>query len=477
MRLSLKLSLFTALGILVVLAGDGYLRVQREHKRLMDELRRDHYSLAHALKLAAEASADRAGPQRALQLLKDVDRRESGLEIRWAADPLRALKKTTSAVTQDAATRRRYLVTRIPLQLGQPGQLVLSQSLSTTDKYTSATVVGALQLSVLLIVLSTAIIFAVGWWLLGTPLRMLVASARQIGSGDFSTRVFLRRRDEMGMLARELNLMCERLSETREHAIEESASKQLALERLGQADRWTTLGKLAVGMADSLDAAVQDIKTRASTLRDAPLESTYQAHALAIEARAEQLAKLSRRVRDYAAPAELVSEQDLARIARDAVGLLEQTAEHQGVRVEVESDPETVAICAQATRLQQLTIHLVLNALEASPAGGVVRVGAHRNCRPYLSDGLKIGPSSYVCLVVEDEGAGMSAEVRERMFEPLYTTREGGKRSGLGLAAVSEIVQEHRGFIGVDTAPSAGTRITVFLPVQARRLAEQTLAP
>jgi hypothetical protein len=81
---------------------------------------------------------DRAGPKRALQLLRDVNYRESDIEISWIPDPLRSLEKTTFEIGDDTNARLRTLITRKPLQLGEPGQLVLRQSLYREEQYLSS---------------------------------------------------------------------------------------------------------------------------------------------------------------------------------------------------------------------------------------------------------------------------------------------------------------------------------------------------
>ena len=111
MRVSLKLSLFTTIGILLVLGCDGYFRLQREMRWFADQQRRDHRILAHVLSLASSAAFDRAGHKRAIQVLRDVNIRESDVEIRWRPDPLRALRKTTQEVAE-APRDRRTLISR-----------------------------------------------------------------------------------------------------------------------------------------------------------------------------------------------------------------------------------------------------------------------------------------------------------------------------------------------------------------------------
>ena len=113
---------------------------------------------------------------------------------------------------------------------------------------------------------------------------------------------------------------------------------------------------------------------------------------------------------------------------------------------EIESD---LAVSGDGERLRQVFMNLALNALEATPAGGRVRVSAH-------------GEGDEVVITVEDSGPGIAPESRPRIFEPFFTTKPGG--SGLGLPGVHAIVRQHGGTIATDTSPLGGARFEVRLP-------------
>jgi len=130
----------------------------------------------------------------------------------------------------------------------------------------------------------------------------------------------------------------------------------------------------------------------------------------------------------------------------------------RGIRIELETDlQETPPIQGWPTELREVFVNLILNAVQAMPAGGFLRLRT-------LSD-----PTRGAVAEVEDTGVGMSARVRARIFEPLFTTKgEGG--SGMGLTVSYGIVQEHNGVIEVESEPGRGTRFRlVFPPARKRR--------
>jgi signal transduction histidine kinase len=120
------------------------------------------------------------------------------------------------------------------------------------------------------------------------------------------------------------------------------------------------------------------------------------------------------------------------------------------------------------TQSQQILLNLVLNARDAMPCGGQITVETS-NCKVQVLAEPRLGssrPASLPCalFVVADNGSGMDAATRARLFEAFFTTK-GGKGTGIGLATVYEIVTSNGGLIHVDSAPSCGTRVSVLLPL------------
>ena len=124
-------------------------------------------------------------------------------------------------------------------------------------------------------------------------------------------------------------------------------------------------------------------------------------------------------------------------------------------RLELVLDAGDALVLADPAALAQIVLNLVLNARDAMPEGGTVRIRTHRTT-------LEDRPA--VCLTVRDEGVGMDEAVRARIFEPLFTTKGPEQGSGLGLSTVRRIVREIGGCIRVETAPGEGSTFDVCLP-------------
>jgi signal transduction histidine kinase len=139
-------------------------------------------------------------------------------------------------------------------------------------------------------------------------------------------------------------------------------------------------------------------------------------------------------------------------VARELAVLLETRAEDAGVTLELTGD-EALVLDADARKLRQALLNIVLNAIQASPSGATVRLAVSKSC----GEGAR--------LTVRDDGTGMTPEVLDRIRKPYFTTKEGG--TGLGVAVARGLVEQHGGRLEYKSAPGIGTTVTISLPMKA----------
>ncbi len=140
----------------------------------------------------------------------------------------------------------------------------------------------------------------------------------------------------------------------------------------------------------------------------------------------------------------------------------------RGIACRVEAPLDLWSVMGEPTQIHQLLLNLCLNSRDAMPEGGTITLrAANASVSPEQAASMPgATPGAHVRIQVIDTGSGIAPEIRERMFEPFFTTRGPGGGSGLGLSTAMAIVRSHRGFIAVDTEPGRGTTIAVHFPAE-----------
>ncbi|WP_158514902.1 hybrid sensor histidine kinase/response regulator [Gemmatimonas phototrophica] len=243
--------------------------------------------------------------------------------------------------------------------------------------------------------------------------------------------------------------------------------------QLQQARRLESLGLLAGGIAHDFNNLLVGILANASLARDdLPLEHSGREALDDIAHAAQRAADLTRQLLAYAGR---------ARVERRQVALPALVAELPkvlGARVPSQiaftvAATEPLLVDGDETQLRQIILNLVTNAVDAlgSSEGRIELRVASRECTAADLQRCLLGrdrtPGRYAVVTVQDTGAGMSAEVQERMFDPFYTTKRSGR--GLGLAATLGALNSHLGAILVESTVGIGTTIHVLLPVSVRQ--------
>lgn len=223
---------------------------------------------------------------------------------------------------------------------------------------------------------------------------------------------------------------------------------------LERAGRLADVGVLAAGIAHEIRNSLVSVQT---FFQLAPIrldDEEFRTGFLALaHAEVNRVCELVGELLDVARPAPAVLVRaDLAQVADTTVRLLMPQARQRQVAMTLECTPG-LYVRADVARIKQVLINIVLNALEATPPGGAVRIGA-RAARHNRRD--------YGEVTVEDTGTGIPAQIHGEIFTPFVTAKPGG--TGLGLAIAQRIVSDHDGFITVDSASDRGTRFTVCLP-------------
>lgn len=312
------------------------------------------------------------------------------------------------------------------------------------------------------------------------PARRLAKATRAVAAGDLDVALPQPSADELGDLARDFARMVEQLQQARAtqqrltdgladevarktaHLEQALADLQASHRQLAQAERLAALGTLSGGIAHEFHNVIGGIRGCANELlaeeNDADRRETLAVIVRAAERGAgivQQLLRFARR------SVEQTGDVDPAKVLQDALRLCEPAARGQHVQVERELPPG-LCVRGDADALHQVATNLLINALQAMPNGGTLRVAV-------AAETAAQGANGDVVLTIADTGVGIAAEDLRHVFEPFFTTKTSAadpnrRGSGLGLSVSYGIVTAHRGTIEVQSAPGVGTTFTIRLP-------------
>lgn len=296
------------------------------------------------------------------------------------------------------------------------------------------------------------------------PIRRLLNATRRIAAGDLGGTVHVHGSTEVAELSDAFNSMMVALREKRVEVEEKVASLNFANKELVEAraeairsEKMASVGLLAAGMAHEIGTPLAAIMgysgILAEELASDPERSDYLRR---IEEESRRIDRIVRGLLDYARPKEAQSEEvEVLPLLEKVVELLGAQGVLKHLDVTVEVQPGTPSVHADPYQLEQLLINLIMNARDAMPKGGELRLKGRSE-----GDG--------VVVEVADTGHGVSPEHLQLVFEPFFTTKEPGKGTGLGLAIAARIAESCGGRLAVQSDVGKGSRFTLTLPaVQA----------
>lgn len=308
----------------------------------------------------------------------------------------------------------------------------------------------------------TILIFAVGIggavvlaWTYTKPISQVVAVARRVAQGRLDERLPTNRRDEIGELNRSFNEMVERL---RERAELEA--------RLHQAERLSAIAHLASGIAHEVRNPLSTISMTVGHLKahfqpSAPGErDEFMRLTSMVMEEIRRLDDMVRSFLSYGKPLKLTRQAaDVRTLLDEVLEVAAQKAAAEKIAVTREYAANLPQSWVDVPHLKTCFMNLVLNAFQAMPGGGELRVSA---CTAAGADS-----GGTVQIDFEDTGHGIAPEHLPKVFEPYFTTKEVG--IGLGLPLTKQVVEEHGGRIEISSQSGRGTLVRLRLPVEAPR--------
>ncbi|MFH0899518.1 MAG: ATP-binding protein [Pseudomonadota bacterium] len=489
MRIGTRITLTIAALLVLVLGVHGVLSLRSFRSARQAHLENEARTLASAMRALVEEGSLASAMAAVPALQKKMERAGA----RWVPEVFDSSEAPSPDDPPSSDPRlerlRKVVAIRGPIveettTYGQPVLIYLEPVFAPAPRAPEGQrVVGAIQLTghlssidaevsseSLNVFLSLGLIFIVilaGVAMLATrrisrPIGELIAGIDDVGRGDLSRVLLLERDDEIGALATRFNAMTASLREAR---IESSRNA----DQMRRTDKLATIGRVAAELAHEVGTPLNVVIGRARTMaKRADDPEAVQKNSGIIAEQASRIARIIQRLLDLArrqAPCNEKEPISLGQLARDTLELVEHQIANAQIEQRIDLAEALPPIPGDRDRLQQVLLNLYVNAIQAMPKGGVLRIenGSLRRRRP----GLELAPEQeYVFLRVADTGSGIKAQNRERIFDPFYTTKASMGGTGLGLAVAKGIVNDHDGWIEVDdnSSEGSGAVFQVFFP-------------
>jgi signal transduction histidine kinase len=482
MGLRFRLILLLVIPLVLVVGVYGLYRIRQEQAQLLDENRRNIALTAKAIQIAVEnALRDRQISDIKRLLSEIVEDQEQIDRIRLfdrkltptlVSNPLsigeevpgEALRRVIQTGQPEgfyqSRGRQPVLYYLVPLQ-AQKNELrgameIVHLASVVEQKVRAATRDVWLRLGVLLLAVAALTGLMLQRQVL-RPLSRLMQGIRALGEGRPGPSLPVERRDELGRVAEAFNQMAEQLDAARRKLLAETERTLDLEQQVRQAERLAVAGKLASGFAHEVGTPLNIVSGRAEFLLSSlPDDDPRRRDLQTIIGQIDRVSGIIRALLDTVRPQKPeIQPTSLAQLLDRLLPFLGHPARKRGIEIRVKIPADLPLLQADPSQLQQVLINLLMNALEATSEGGIVRVSAE--------------PSDFeeragVALLVSDTGTGISPEALSKVFDPFFTTKPHGQGTGLGLAISRDIVKEHGGRISVASTVGHGTTFTVWLP-------------
>jgi two-component system NtrC family sensor kinase len=397
--------------------------------------------------------------------------RRDGAEVRSG--------RTVARLIETGPERYWEVIAPIALENDVGGAIAVKFSTQRGDELAArirfwALTLGAASLVAMGLLMSVAIRLVVD-----RPIRRFMTAIARTGDGGEPTTVDVTTRDEFGTLARHFNEMVSRIARFNEElrarvreATDELHQRYRQVERLntqlfqtqrrlGAAERLALSGQIMAEVAHEIGTPLHSVaghlELLGQDLRSGARSDEVARRLEVIGSQVGRMTDIITRLLDLTRPVPAEPRAvDLPALVGDTVELMRPGLARAGVHLDVHAEPGLPGVRGQPEQLQQVVLNLLTNAIDAMPAGGRITIAA----RPAPG-------RAGVTLSIADSGSGIAADLRERIFEPFFSTKGPGRGTGLGLFISAAIVREHGGRIEVDSVEGQGSTFRIWLPAGA----------
>ncbi len=280
------------------------------------------------------------------------------------------------------------------------------------------------------------------------PLNRFVEFTKVLGRGEYGGKVDVRSADEIGYLARNFNTLSMQLK-----AAQKKMEEAYTYTHLLQAEKLSSIGQISSGLAHELKNPLTTLKMMFQAFREQPDMTREDAEVISGEI--DKIDKVMTNFLGFVKQKGFhFTEVDLNALIDRVLSLATYDIENAGITVHKDMIDALPAVEADRSLLEQVFLNLLLNAVQAMPEGGEIRISGKTDDR-------------FVEVMVWDRGGGIASDIGSKIFDPFFTTKEEG--TGLGLSIAYNIINSHGGKLFFNSNEGTGTVFTVRLPKRAPR--------
>jgi two-component system NtrC family sensor kinase len=358
------------------------------------------------------------------------------------------------------------------------------------------------------IILDAIVLIVFGSFLLSRvlvkPLKDLVLLTQRIGGGDLSEKTKVTSKNEIGQLIGSFNLMIERLKEKQEHLDNHLASIELANKKLKQTqeelirtEKLASIGRFAAGVAHEVGNPLGAILGYTSILEKEGIDHEESKDYLKrIQKEIERVNRIVRELLDFVRPSQFeICDVGVNQVIENTLSLISHQKNVGNIKTQLDLQPNLPAIKGDESKISQVLINIILNAIDAMPNGGILSIQTEeyvvedsindplqqfyaprrredptesnyshlRKPDPFAAILTKFSIGDRLVKIrISDTGIGIKEEDRKSIFDPFFTTKAPDKGTGLGLSVSLRIVESMEGEIRVESEEGKGTAFEIY---------------
>ena len=285
-------------------------------------------------------------------------------------------------------------------------------------------------------------------WKLAQPVHELADVITRYADGDHGIRYEDKRNDEIGIAGKAFNYLTSSLEKA-------ERGRDTAQQQARQSERLASVGQLAAGIGHEINNPLMNIMSLAALVETSVKDDEQALSDLQLlQKEGQRCARIVQGILSFARENKPdFREFNMTELVEETLNLLQHRVESAEITVVVDQEHDLYMV-GDMNQLQQVLVNIILNAVQASEAGGTIHVKSYKDI-------------DYVAVEIIDSGAGIRPDAVAKVFDPFFTTKKEGEGTGLGLSVSYGIVKHHGGTIHIENNQESGLRVVILLPFQA----------